>query len=229
MSLSPMRMKASPAASVKIAVVFALSFGMGELTWPRAAHAQSAAESATAQALFDDARALMNKGDYDEACPKLEESQRIDPGSGTLLNLGDCYEHQGRIASAWTMFLEAAAAARLTGNADRDRAARERAAALDPRLARVTVRVAEKTAGLEVRRDGVIVRPAQWGTAIPIDAGAHTIVATAPGRQPWQTTVTLQDATSATVLIPALQPASPDAANAGELPKIGRASCRARV
>jgi serine/threonine-protein kinase len=195
---------ASPTVPRKIAVLFALTLGTVSVARPRAAHAQSTAGIATAQALFDDARALMAKGNYDEACPKLEESQQLDPGSGTLLNLGDCYEHQGRFASAWSMFLEAAAAARTTGNVDRDRASRERASALDARLARLTIRVAEKTAGLEVRRDGVVVRSAQWGTAIPADAGAHTITATAPGRQAWHTTVTLRDGIGETVLIPAL-------------------------
>jgi hypothetical protein len=187
-------MTARPTAPLKIAVSFALTLATATLAWPRAAHAQSAADSATAQALFDDARALMAKGNYAEACPKLEESQ------------------QGRIASAWSMFLEAAAAARVTGNAERDRAARERASALDARLARLTIRVAERTAGLEVRRDGVVVRSAQWGTAIPADAGVHTITATAPGRQAWQTTVTLRDGIGETVLIPALQSASADPA-----------------
>jgi hypothetical protein len=212
--------------SLKVAVFFALCFGV--VTWPRAAGAQSAADSATAQALFDDARALMAKGNYDDACPKLEESQRLDPGSGTLLNLGDCYEHQGRIASAWTMFLEAAASARLTGNADRDRISRERAAALDDRLARLTIRVAENTAGLEVRRDGVVVRPAQWGTAIPADAGAHTIAATAPARQDWLTTVTLRDGVSETVVIPALSSRSLEPAKPTEAPKRGETPAIAR-
>jgi hypothetical protein len=207
-----MQIKARPAVRLNIAVLFAFSLGIGGVAWPRTANAQSAANSATAQALFDDARALMAKGNYEDACPKLEESQQLDPGSGTLLNLGDCYEHQGRMASAWSMFLEAAAAARATGNTDRNRAARERATALDARLARLMIRVAEKTAGLEVRRDGAVVRSAQWGTPIPADAGAHTITAIAPGRQAWQTTVTLRDGISETVLVPALQTAAPDPA-----------------
>ena len=49
--------------------------------------ARAASDEAAAEALFLDARARMAKGDYDGACPELEESQRLDPGMGTLFNL----------------------------------------------------------------------------------------------------------------------------------------------
>src|SRR6188768_4131513 len=97
------------------------------------AHAQST-DSAAAQGLFDEAKALMATGKASEACPKLEESQRLDPGTGTLLNLALCYEKIGRIASAWSRNLDAAAAAKASGNTARENAARKRAAALAARV-----------------------------------------------------------------------------------------------
>ena len=60
----------------------------------------SAADKATAEALFDAALDLMRKGRNEEACPRLEQSHRIDPGIGTLLYLAECYEKTGRTASA---------------------------------------------------------------------------------------------------------------------------------
>src|SRR5262245_32588034 len=77
---------------------------------PRRAVAQS--DSAGARALFAEGRALMDKDRYEEACPKFEESLRLDPGMGTQFNLAHCWEKLGRTASAWALFLDVAAAAR---------------------------------------------------------------------------------------------------------------------
>ena len=167
----------------------------------------SDADATTAQALFDQAKKLMSQGAYAEACPKLEESQRLDAGSGTLLNLGDCYEHQGKSASAWSKFVEAAETARAAGKAERERVARERAAALLPRLCNlvIAVRSSETTVGLEVKRDGALVDKGQWGAAVPVDPGTHTVSASAPARTSWETKVLVQGAgQTVTVAVPAL-------------------------
>jgi len=191
--------------SRSIFVAFLVS---GPLVWPLSADAQSSTDSAAAQGLFDQAKQLMAGGKYVEACPKLEESQRLDPGSGTLLNLADCYEHAGRTATAWSKFLEAASAAQTTGKADREKTAREHAAALVARLAKIVIAVpdAQKIAGLEIHRDGQVVGQAQWGTPIPVDSGEHVVTASAPGRKTWQTTVKLPgDGATATATVPDLE------------------------
>jgi len=204
----------SMARSAPALVALTLSFCSS-----RFAFAQSAADSATAQALFDEAKSLMANGHAAEACPKLEESQRLDPGSGTLVNLARCYEQTGKIASAWTKYLEAAAAAKQSGNADRENVAREQANALRPRLSTLVITLspeAKGIAGLEVTRDGERVGQAQLGVALPADPGEHTIVAKAPGFAAWQSkTVVEGDATSTAVSVPALSaeaaPAAPSA------------------
>jgi len=180
--------------------------------------AQTQAGNATvAQALYDQAKGLMAKGNYAEACPKLEESQRLDPGSGTLINLGDCYEHEGRTASAWSAFLEAAAAAKNVGNTARERAARDRAAQVVGKLSNIEIDVAPSSAapGLEVVRDGLVVDEPQRNTPIPVDPGTHTISARAEGRVPWSTEVVVKaDHQTTTVAIPTLAAAAPTAATA---------------
>src|SRR4051812_11324452 len=87
-------------------------------------------DSAMAQSLFDQAKELMASGRPAEACPKFAESQRLDPRSGTLINLANCYEQTARLASAWSKYIEAATSAKASGNQEREAVARERAAAL---------------------------------------------------------------------------------------------------
>lgn len=149
-------------------------------------------QAAAAQALFDEARKLMAQGSHAEACPKLEESQRLDPGVGTQLNLAACYEAIGRTASAWSLFLEAAALANRTAERQREQIARERAAQLERRLSKLRVIVPQdvRTIGLRVERadaeTAAVMGPAQWGAAMPIDPGKHVVRATAPGKRPAQ-------------------------------------------
>jgi hypothetical protein len=168
--------------------------------------------------LFEDARALLAQNRAAEACPKLEESQRLDPGSGTLINLARCYEHLGRLASAWNKYLEAAAAANATGNTRREDEARERAGVLRPRLSSLVIDVnaeGRNVPGLELRRDGDLVGAPQWGVPIPADEGEHIVVATAPGYEEWKGVVAVSGpAKNVTVEVPALTPKAEVAAKA---------------
>src|SRR5437762_4686516 len=115
---------------------------LGAFVAPRGAWGQSGETSRTAaETLFIEAKKLMEAKRFDEACPKFADSQRLDPGVGTLLNLALCYERQGKVASAWSTYRDAASAARTAGQADRENMARQRASALEPRLSRLTVAI----------------------------------------------------------------------------------------
>jgi len=149
------------------------------------------ADKATADALFDEGHRLLTEGRAAEACPKLEESQRLDPATGTALNLGDCLEKIGRTASAYVAFGDAATLARRSGDNTRAEEAERRAEALQPKLVRLAVNVPEASRfkGLAVSRDGQPLPSTQWGTPVPVDPGDHVVEATAPGRTPWKKTV----------------------------------------
>jgi len=169
----------------------------------------SQADKAAARALFDEARKLASSGKHAEACPKFEESQRLDPGTGAMFNLADCYEATGKTASAWSMFLEAAARLKSEGApAEKEQAARQRAAALEPKLSRLKIVVADGAVveGLVVRRDGSETKKGSWGTAIPVDPGQHTIEASAPGKKTWKQTIDVaKDGASASIAVPVLE------------------------
>jgi hypothetical protein len=190
--------------SFVVAATMAMSFAA------RADDVDKPEQKAAAQALFERGRALVEQGQFAEACPKFAESQRLDPGIGTLLWLADCYESSGRTASAWASFKEAAAAASLRHD-DRERVARERAADLEPHLSRLSIAPAPDapTSTLEVRRDGMTIGSAEWGLPLPLDPGPHTVAATAPGRRSWSVTVVVEPTGSMlSVTIPALAPAT---------------------
>jgi hypothetical protein len=150
-----------------------------------AAPAAAQTDSAAARALFSEGRELMQAERFGEACPKLEESLRLDHGMGTQFNLAHCWEKLGRSASAWALFLDVAAAARAGNQPQRETAARERATALEPKLTRLRVDVPTPTPGMKVARDDQDVGRAAWGTAMPVDPGEHRLVVTAPGRREW--------------------------------------------
>jgi hypothetical protein len=171
-----------------------------------------APQKASAEALFDEAIRLMKAGNFAEACPKLETSQRLDPGVGTLLYLGECYEKVGRAASSWATFREAASAAEAAGQSKRVQIARERAARVEAALAYLTVEVDPGTRalpGLVLRRDGIDAGLSIAGAPVPVDPGSITIEATAPGYEPFSLTVVVEASGRQSVLVPPLVKSAP--------------------
>ena len=169
--------------------------------------AASTEDRAAAQALFDEGKRLLAAGQTVKACPKFEESLRLDDAIGTRFQLATCYELTGRTASAWNLYIEVAAAARSLKQPEREAFAREKAAALEPHLARLTILVpdAARAPGLKLTRNGTEVGGGQWGVALPVDPGKHTLVATAPGKKPVSLTIDVHgDAASETFTVPAL-------------------------
>ena len=135
-----------------------------------------------AEALFREGRAAIDAGDLATACSKFEQSYRLDPAPGTLLNLGDCEERRGRLATAWERFNRMHDT--LAPNDDRRALARSRADAVASRLPKVKVVLAKDTPNdARVVRDGAPLDPAALGTLVPIDPGAHVLVVHVDGRR----------------------------------------------
>ncbi|WP_437496623.1 hypothetical protein [Sorangium sp. So ce1099] len=164
------------------------------------------ADKALAEGLFQDGKKLMDEGKLQEACPKLAESQRVDPTVGTLLNLAVCHEKEGKTASAWAEFKEASALAASAGQQDRAQFAAKRGSELEARLTRLVLEVAQPAPGMAITLNGKdLSATAATGSGIPVDPGTATVEARAPGRQPWSQQVTLEPGPStARVTIPPL-------------------------
>jgi hypothetical protein len=175
----------------------------------RAAADPSATERATAEALFQQGTELMSEKRFAAACEKFEGSQQLDPALGTMLRLADCYDRVGRSASAWALFREAASVARTRGEPDRERIATERAGDLEKRLTKIELKVDRKSApaGLEIQLNGVNVPRATWDAPVPVDPGKQRIVASAPDRASWSSTLDVAEGGGVrSVEVPALAP-----------------------
>src|SRR5688572_28243096 len=83
-----------------------------------AAFAQEGSETRAAQ-LFQEGRESFLAGNLVDACPRLAESYRLDPATGTLMALALCHEQEGKLALARAELDEAEERARQEGRADR--------------------------------------------------------------------------------------------------------------
>lgn len=151
---------------------------------------------AAAQALVEEAGDLMDKKNFADACPKLEQATKLVPeGVGARLALAECYEGLGRLASAQGQYLQAEALAEKAKDTRRAKEAAAEAKRLKPKLATMTLTVPEEVRaieGVQLTWDRVAWEPALWGTPIPVDVGKHELEVLAPGWKTWKTDVTVE-------------------------------------
>src|SRR4051812_26411918 len=189
------------------------------LASPSQAGPSSPADKAMAEALFRDGKLLLDAGKLTEACGKLEESQRIDPKLGTLLNLATCHQEQGRTASAWAEFNEAASMATVAKQNARVNFAKVHANDLEQRLSRLTIKIDNPEANLAIKINGKDLSVAAIGSSIPVDPGNLSITVTAPGKKPWSQTIPIEPGPAAKDLhIPDLEAEAPPSQPAPEPP-----------
>lgn len=151
------------------------------------AAAPAHADSAAAEALFREGRDLIKDGKLAAGCDKIHASNKLEPSVGTLLNLGDCREKLGQLASAWAAFRGAESLAKRKGGDDKRLAeASKRASALEPKLSNIVIEVPAPVDGLVIRRGEDIVDRAAWNTPLPVDPATHVVVAEAPGYKTWK-------------------------------------------
>lgn len=203
-------------------VVLLLALCLG-VTLPAPVRAQTAQAKAAAEELFELGKKLHKEGKYLAAARKLEESQRLDAGVGTLLWLGESYKQAERLASAWASFREAASLAKAKGD-DRREVAEQRAKALEGKISKLTVNLdaVADVVGLKVVRGKVALDVGMSGVPLPVDAGTYQLEVSAPGYETQRQSVTVPPggehvAVDVPALTPAAQPA-PDKGDPGPAP-----------
>jgi len=164
----------------------------------RVAHAQQARDPAGADKLYEDGSKLLAQGDWAGACTKFAQSQQLDPSPGALLNLAGCAEHDGKIASAWSLLKEARSLNADTLSNKRQQEIEQFSAAgiarLEPHIPQLKIAVQHPPPGLRVLRDGQDVT-ATVGTPLPVDPGKHVIEVSAPGFRTVTETVDVTEST----------------------------------
>lgn len=167
------------------------------VSWSTVAHSQAPA----AEALFDQGREALKRGDLDTACARFRASEQLDPAPGTRLNLGDCEERRGKIASAWAAFR--GALEKLPPGDSRIAVAQARIQDLERRLPRVTLTLAPGAPKDTTVREGenTIGSAATFGVPLPFDPGVHHLTVLAPGRPPKSLDVTIVEGKATTIAV----------------------------
>lgn len=192
-----------PRARLLVATLAALA-----IATPAPACFAASSNEKQAQEVFIAAMKLMGNKQYAEACSLLSRSLDLDPGMGTRFRLAECYEKLGRLASACDQYAAVASAAALAGKPDREAYAHRRSAALESKVAKLTVQLPPALAalpGLEITRDGTPMDKALWGTPVPIDPGDHVVTVRAPGKRSYEGTVWAEPSAKLTIAVAALE------------------------
>ena len=201
-----------PRAHVR-AVSTLLSVAIGAMSLPL--HAEpTEQDQAIAKDLFDKGVKLMDEGKCDEKptdlakCKEARDAFKraydITGALGALRNLAYVEKGLGMIASAARDFREVARRAPLDPKPERRKwadFAKEEADALEPRVPHLTVKLVDVVPGTKVTLDGVSLPEAAWNTAVPVDPGAHSVRAEAPGRLSFDGSATLGEKQEKTIAV----------------------------
>jgi len=166
---------------------------------PRALADGSSVPDPAAAALFSAGRDLVDKNNWKEGCAKFEASMILFPAASTLLNLARCYEHEGKLALAWSAYQRALVINRETQGEERKKALEEVAqkglAKVEPRLPRIKIIMGggASPSGMRITHNGKDVPQAMLGTTLPVDPGPQAVYAEAPGYTSFSRTVDVQE------------------------------------
>jgi hypothetical protein len=139
-------------------------------------------EAMTAEVLFNDGVRLMKAKDFATGCPKIAESQRLEPRPGTLFTLAECLAGEGKLATALARYEEYLRVfSRMTPaeqgkQRGRDGIAKSQRDALSPRVPQLKIVLPpEAPAGTKVKKDGVELGAATLNTWLPVNPGKQVI------------------------------------------------------
>ncbi|HEY4103297.1 MAG TPA: hypothetical protein VGM44_05370 [Polyangiaceae bacterium] len=176
------------------------------LTLHHSALAQTDVERATARDAASAGLAQFQAGQYQQAIDSFSRAEQLVHAPTHLLYLARAEAKLGKVVAAHENYLkitrETLASNAPKAFADAQAAAEQERAAIDARLAYVTVSVHGAGAGeLSVLMDDAKLPAAMVGIPLPADPGQHVFKASAPGQVSEPVTVTLSEGGKQSVLL----------------------------
>jgi hypothetical protein len=183
--------------------VLVVALALGVTALPAAADSNQE----KADKLFVEGRELLRKGDAKTACERFHAANALNTTApGVMLNLGLCYEQQGKIATSlkWYRKAQTAASEAKPQATDFEEAAKEKKKNLAGQVA--TIKVDITAAGdVEIHVDGERIARSDLATPYEVDKGPHKIEASAPGKETYVENITATDGQVTNVAIPELK------------------------
>lgn len=161
-----------------------------------------------ADKLFAEGRELLTvKKDAKAACEKFEAAISLDAtATGTMLNLGLCYETLGKYATSIAWFRKAQSAASEAHLDEYEAAAKEHTRIITAKVPSLQITLSVPEA--DVRIDGKKIASTEYGR-VEVDPGAHEVVAITTGKKKIVQGIDVAEGTSTPVSLTFTQDAVP--------------------
>jgi hypothetical protein len=175
------------------------ALGLSALVAARSARADkpSSTPDPAVVELYQEARALVKEGRWDEACPKFEAAMLKQPTASILINVGDCHAHQGKLTKAMEDYDVARELNLLTQDETRRAALASeietRVKQLAKRVPMLRIIVENAVTDMVIRIDGNSLDEDKIGVDVPVEPGAHAVTAEATGFEAAPQQLTLKE------------------------------------
>ncbi len=181
------------------ALALLLAVSIAVPAWPARGDSPTSATEAERTKIYEEGKKLSDQGEWALAAEKFRAVIKIRSAPKALLALAYCEEQQGHLVAAKATYgtaLSASHAQKIPADAARAKTAIDQ---LEPRIARLTVRVVGEVPGASVKIDDA---DATAGEPLELDPGVHAIRVIASGRKTFSTTVTLKEGAREVVSAP---------------------------
>jgi hypothetical protein len=172
---------------------------------PDAPRANGQPDEARRAAVYREGIQLADAGRWKEAIERFREAIAIRSAPPALFTLAQAEEHAGELATAERTFERALSEARAAGITDVADAAKKSLSSIEPRVPRLTIKVASGVESATATVDG---SPAPIGEPVKVNPGDHFVSVSAPGKTTFKSNAYVGEGQSANVaaILPLLSP-----------------------